>query len=131
MKDHIVVEQFISAPPYRVWEHISTPEGLAQWWRPGDIAPTPGHEFTIDMDKWGDIRCRVLEVVENRELIYRFGDWELRWYLTPCDGGTKLRLEHHGFDLQNPTHRFAFENMGPGWKNTVLPRLADTLKQAA
>jgi hypothetical protein len=34
-----------------------------------------------------------------------------------------LFLEHSGFDLGNPQHRNAFERMGPGWRDDVLPRL--------
>lgn len=34
----IVIEQPIKASPARVWQRISTPAGIASWWRPGDIA---------------------------------------------------------------------------------------------
>ncbi|WP_205687808.1 SRPBCC family protein [Ciceribacter ferrooxidans] len=47
----VTVEQVIKASPARVWERISTPDGIARWWRPGNIAPVEGHEFTMDMEK--------------------------------------------------------------------------------
>ncbi|HEY8575726.1 MAG TPA: SRPBCC domain-containing protein [Devosia sp.] len=127
----VVVEQPIAASPERVWERISTPSGIAQWWRPGEIAPIVGHEFTMDMDKWGQIPCRVIEVHPGEKLAYTFGDFELHWSTKPAKEGCVLLLEHRGFDLDNPQHRFAFENMGSGWRTIVLPRLAEGVNAAA
>jgi uncharacterized protein YndB with AHSA1/START domain len=127
----VSVEQIIKASPARVWERISTPDGIARWWRPGNIAPVMGHEFTMDMEKWGIVPCRVIAVEEGRKLAYSFGDFELHWEIIPGGAETILKLEHRGFDLDNPKHRFAFENMGPGWRDVVLPRLAEGLLEAA
>lgn len=127
----VTVEQVIKASPARVWERISTPDGIARWWRPGNMAPIVGHEFTMDMEKWGIIPCRVIAVEEERRLAYTFGDFELHWEIVPQGDATILRLEHRGFDLENPRHRFAFEHMGPGWRDVVLPRLAEGLLEAA
>lgn len=128
-KESIVVEQAIKAPPEKVWQRISTPEGIARWWRPGDISPVVGHEFTMDMEKWGTIPCRVLEVDPGRKLVYTFGDFELHWEIVEDGDVTILKLEHRGFDLDNPQHRFAFANMAPGWQSVVLPRLAESLEE--
>jgi uncharacterized protein YndB with AHSA1/START domain len=122
--ERITVDQFIAAPPEKVWRAISTPEGIARWWVPGDIEPTVGHEFLLEMPGWGGVPCVVLEVDEPRLLVHTFADWTLRWTLSPEGHGTRLLLEHSGFDLENPQHRFAFENMGPGWRDDVIPRLA-------
>lgn len=129
--ENVTIDQPINASPALVWQRISTPDGIARWWRPGNIAPVLGHEFTMDMDKWGQIPCRVIEVEPQRKLGYTFGDFELHWSITPTDNGCILRLEHRGFDLSNPKHRFAFENMGPGWRDVVLPRLTESLLDAA
>jgi uncharacterized protein YndB with AHSA1/START domain len=123
----VKIDQLIKASPARVWERISTPDGIARWWRPGDIAPVLGHEFVMDMDKWGKIPCRVIEVEPGRKLAYTFDDFELHWTLLPTEEGCILQLEHRGFDLSNPKHRFAFDNMGTGWRTVVLPRLAEGL----
>lgn len=77
------------------------------------------------------IPCRVIAVEEGRKLAYAFGDFELHWEIVPRGKETILRLEHRGFNLENPQHRFAFENMGPGWRDVVLPRLAEGLLEAA
>ncbi len=58
----VKVEQVIKASPARIWARISTPEGIARWRRPGNIAPVIGHQFKMDMGKWGMVPCRVLAV---------------------------------------------------------------------
>lgn len=125
------VDQFIAASPEVVWEAISTPEGIASWWVPGNIEAIVGHEFLLEMPGWGNAACTVLEVEQPRLLVYTFTDWTLRWSLVPEGNGTRLLLEHSGFDLDNPQHRFAFDNMGPGWRDEVLPRLANNIESNA
>lgn len=128
----VTVDQPIAASPERVWERISTPAGIARWWRPGDIAPVLGHEFTMDMGQWGSkVPCRVIEVRSGEKLAYTFGDFELHWTIEPTSEGCVLHLEHRGFDLENPQHRYAFDNMGPGWRTVVLPRLAQGMLETA
>jgi uncharacterized protein YndB with AHSA1/START domain len=126
----ITVDQFIAQPPERVWQALTTPELLARWWVPGDIEPTVGHEFHLDMPGWGRVPGTVLEVVEPELLVHTFADWTLTWRLVAEGTGTRLFLEHAGFDLTNGQHRFAFDNMGPGWRDEVLPRLVALLEDA-
>jgi uncharacterized protein YndB with AHSA1/START domain len=130
--ESVTIEQPIKASPARVWERISTPEGIARWWAPGNIAAVLGHEFTLDMGAWGNVACRVIDLVPGEKLAYTFADFELHWTILPEADGCILRLDHKGFDLSKPQHRHAFENMGPGWRTTVLPRLAESfLAEAA
>ena len=68
----------------------------------------------------------MLEVVEPERLVYTFGTtWTLTWRLVPEGTGTRLLLEHTGFDLQQKRERDALDRMGPGWREVVLPRLAE------
>jgi uncharacterized protein YndB with AHSA1/START domain len=129
--ESLTIDQPINASPAQVWERITTPEGIARWWRPGDIAPVLGHEFTMDMEKWGMIPCRIIEVVPHERLAYTFGDFELHWTIRPTERGCILRLEQTGFDPANPQHRIALDKMGAGWRNVILPRLAQGLLDAA
>jgi uncharacterized protein YndB with AHSA1/START domain len=123
--ESITVDQPINASPSRVWDRISTADGIARWWGAGNIVPVIGHQFTMDMGKWGQIPCRVIEVEPTKKLAYTFDDFELHWTILPKEGGCILRLEHRGFDMTNPKHRYAFENMSSGWRSMVLPRLAE------
>jgi uncharacterized protein YndB with AHSA1/START domain len=125
----VTIDQFIAAAPARVWTAVTTPEGLANWWVPGNIEATVGHEFLLEMPGWGNVACQVLEVDPEHVIAYTFADWSLRWTLTPEGAGTRLILEHSGFDLDNPQHKFAFDSMGPGWRDEVLPRLASQVEK--
>ena len=127
----IHVDQFLPKPPAAVWRAITEPELLARWWAPGDIAAVVGHEFLLEMPGWGNVPCRVLEVEPESRLVYTFADWTLTWRLVAEGNGTRLLLEHSGFDLDDPQHRFAFDNMGPGWRDEVLPRLGALLEDEA
>jgi uncharacterized protein YndB with AHSA1/START domain len=124
----IEVDQFLPQPPARVWAALTQRELLARWWADGDIAPVVGHEFTLDMGGWGQVPCTVLEVRTDELLRFTFNtDWTLTWRLVPEGSGTRLFLEHAGFDLDDPSHRFAFDTMGPGWRDEVLPRMVTLL----
>ncbi|MFV9456270.1 SRPBCC family protein [Rhodococcus sp. NM-2] len=121
----ISVDQFIAAPPAKVWRALTEPELLARWWAAGDIAATVGHRFHLDMPGWGAVPCEVVEVEPERRFVYTFTEnWTLVWRLVPEGAGTRLFLDHSGFDLDDKRGRDAFERMGPGWRDTVLPRLA-------
>jgi uncharacterized protein YndB with AHSA1/START domain len=124
----IEVDQFIAHPPAEVWRYLTEPDLLERWWAPSGIEPVVGHTFTIDMGEWGHQPCEVLEVTEPERLVYSFCDhWQLTWKLVPEGTGTRLLLEHSGFRDDDPQDRFAFMQMGPGWQDEVLPRLAEAV----
>lgn len=126
----IRVDLRLPHPPEVVWRALTEPEVLARWWTSGDIRAEVGHRFLLDMEGWGQVPCEVLEVEVGERFAYRFtDDWTLTWTLTPDGGGTRLLLEHAGFDLDDPQHRFAYERMGTGWADEVLPRLVAVLDE--
>jgi uncharacterized protein YndB with AHSA1/START domain len=135
MTDTIRVDQFLPRPPAVVWRSLTEPERLARWWAAGDIAPVVGHRFTLDMGKWGEQRCTVTAVEPERLLSYTFAestmDWTITWRLVAEGTGTRLFLEHGGFDLSDPRHEYAFENMSQGWAGSVLPALARDLESVS
>ena len=119
------VDQFIAAPREEVWAALTQPDLLARWWVPGDIAPVVGHRFILQMGQWGEIPCEIVEAREPELLVYTFNTtWTLTWELVAEGSGTRLMFEHAGFDLDDPQGRYAFEGMGIGWRDAVLPRLA-------
>ncbi len=127
----ITVDQFVAAPPERVWRGLTDPEQLARWWVPGDIAPVVGHRFHLRMPGWGEVPCEVRTVEPPELLVYTFADWTLTWHLVPEGTGTRLLLEHSGFDLDDHRNRDAFARMGPGWRDRVVPRLAALVAEPA
>lgn len=135
MTESIHVDQFLSKPPEVVWRSLTEPERLARWWAAGDIAPVVGHRFTLDMGRWGPRPCTVTAAEPYELLSYTFGegtvDWTLTWRLAAEGTGTRLFLEHAGFDLADPEHANAYENMSRGWAGAVLPKLAKTLESVS
>ena len=130
----IQAEQFIDHPPDGVWKALTTPALLAEWWAAGDIRPEVGHRFTIDMGAWGLKPCEVLAVDPERAISYVFAAGTLNtiilWRLEPEGPGTRLVLEHRGFDLYSPMGQAAFQAMSQGWP-VVLARIGPVLSEAA
>lgn len=122
----ITCDQFISHSPDRVWKALTEPELLGRWWAAGDIRPVVGHRFSLDMGQWGKQPCQVLEVETEKLISYSFAEGSLgtrvTWRLVPEGTGTRLFLEHTGFDLGSPIGRQANEGMSAGWPN-VLARI--------
>ena len=130
--DSIAIDQFISAPREQVWATLTQPDLLARWWVPGDIAPVPGHRFHLQMPGRGAVACQIVEVVPERLLTYTFNaTWTLTWRLVAEGKGTRLLFEHSGFDLDQESERDAFQRMRPGWRDRVLPRLAQLASSPA
>lgn len=115
----IECDQYLAHRPAVVWKALTDPEVHARWWVPGDVKPVVGHKFTLDMGKWGSQPCEVTEVEPERLLAYTFAegssDTTIVWRLEPEGVGTRLFLQHKGFDLDTPMGRQAYEGMGRGW----------------
>jgi uncharacterized protein YndB with AHSA1/START domain len=117
-------------PGAAVWAALTTPELLARWWAPGDIAPAAGHRFTMDMGSWGQQQCEVLTVDPGKSISFLFSegmlDTTITWRLEPVDGGTVLHHEHAGFRLDTSMGKHAIEGMGNGWPG-LLTRIDGVL----
>jgi uncharacterized protein YndB with AHSA1/START domain len=121
----IRVDQFVAAPPATVWRLLTEPALLKRWWAEGQVAAVVGHQFTLDMPGYGKQPCTVLEADPPRRFVYTFtAAWTLTWRLEAEGDGTRVFLEHSGFDLDDSRMAQAFERMGPGWRDVILPRLA-------
>src|SRR3954470_6229548 len=112
----IRLDRTLPKPPSEVWAALTQPDLVARWWAAGDVQPVVGHRFTLDMGPWGLQRCEVLAADTERLLRHSFGDGTLdttiSWWLTPEGDGTRLSLEHEGFDLATPAGKAAFQGMG-------------------
>jgi len=117
-----------------VWAALTTPDLLARWWAPGDIAPVVGHRFTMDMGGWGQQPCEVLTVEPGTSISFSFAegtlDTTITWTLKTVDAGTTLYFEHAGFNLDSPMGRQAIEGMGNGWPG-LLARIDQVLVHAS
>jgi uncharacterized protein YndB with AHSA1/START domain len=109
---------------------LTESELLRLWLAEGQVAAVVGHQFTLDMPGYGKQPCKVLEVDEPHRFVYSFSAaWTLDWRLEAEGSGTRVFLEHSGFDLSDKRMAEAFNRMGPGWRDVVLPRLAASTEQ--
>ena len=126
----IELDHVYKQPPAAVWKALTDPALHARWWAAGDVKPSVGHRFELDMGPFGKQRCEVVAVQAERLLSYRFGigvlDTTITWRLAAEGTGTRLTLVHTGFNLDTPVGKQGFEGMKPGWP-TVLGRLEAAL----
>jgi uncharacterized protein YndB with AHSA1/START domain len=127
-------DQFLTHPPAVVWRALTDPGLHARWWAAGDVRPEVGHRFTLDMGSRGLQPCEVLDVEPERLLRYSFAEGSLdstiTWRLEAEGTGTRLFLEHAGFDLDSPMGKAAFDGLGAGWPK-ILKRIERTLHTPA
>lgn len=137
----IRLDEFLAHPPDRVWKALTDPALLTRWLMPNDFQPEIGHEFTFTTAPVpgtgfdGVIRCRVLELEPARRLRIAWHGGSLQstvtWRLEPEGTGTRLFLDHEGFDPADPAQQLAHRIMGSGWPSRVLPALARLLDATA
>lgn len=137
----IHVDQFLPHSQSRVWRALTDPDLMARWLMPNDFKPVVGHRFTFQarpipaLNFAGVIECEVLAVEPEHLLriswVDRSGsglDSTVTWRLVPEGRGTRMLLEHSGFDLGNPFQQVAHRSMGSGWRTTVIRSLLDVLE---
>jgi uncharacterized protein YndB with AHSA1/START domain len=132
MKRDIVLECVYPAPIECVWRAITDSALLQEWLMENDFQPVVGTRCQFRMKPGpgfsGVIQCEVLEVREPSRLVYTWrggGSWgktTLTWTLTPCSNGTKLELEHRGFEGFRPFLLSLM--MGSGWKKKLTGTVA-------
>ncbi len=124
----------VNHPPAGVWHALTDPKIHAKWWAAGDVRAVVGHRFTLEMGQWGRQPCEVIAVEPERLLSYRFAigtlDTTITWRLEPEDQGTRLHLEHSGFDLNSPLGKAAFDGMSGGWPK-ILERITPAIDASA
>ncbi|SBT43947.1 SRPBCC family protein [Micromonospora auratinigra] len=118
------VDRFLAHPPARMWRALTDSDLLARGLMPNDFRPLPGHRFRLRTTPRpgqgfdGVVDCEVLEIDEPRRT---------RWAWR----GTRLFLEHSGFDPDDSVQRRTFTLLDGGWRGHVWPRLAGVLVETA
>ncbi|HIW91263.1 MAG TPA: SRPBCC domain-containing protein [Candidatus Corynebacterium avicola] len=125
----IEADEFIPASSKRIWEALTNPEELNQWFMATDFQLEVGHDFTIDTGQWGTTDCTVLEIIPEELLRYTWRnpplDTVVTWKLIPEGDGTRVLVEHAGFDPDDPVQLQAFNGMSGGWKKFILGGLSE------
>ncbi len=115
-QDSVFAEIQIAAPPERVFQAITDPLQLMQWWgSPGKYRLGKWEGDLRPGGKWRsegknaagesfEVHGEYLEVDPPRLLVYTWvASWddglrtEVRWELTPSQAGTLVRVRHSGF----------------------------------
>lgn len=104
----VKTEVFYPYPPERVWQVITNRKTLAAWLMENDFEPRLGRKFRFQTKPQQGINniiyCEIIELDEPRRLSYTWtGNFMCQstivtWTLLPVEGGTKLQLEHTGFE---------------------------------
>lgn len=132
----IRLSRVLPAPRAAVWAALTDPDALADWLMPNDFAPRVGHRFTFRTDPApgfdGIVRCEVLELVERERLRFSWVggplDTTVTFTLADDPGGTRLVLEHEGFEgLRTLVPRIV---LGFGWRRLLAKRLASRVSAA-
>jgi uncharacterized protein YndB with AHSA1/START domain len=124
VKLNVDLDEFLEAPPHKVWKALTDPAILARWLMPNDFEPRVGKRFTFVADcptSWeGNVTCEVLELVPGERMVW---SWQtsgmehptrLVFEISACEGGTRLRLRHSG-EADEPIAR----DLKGGWPKKV------------
>ena len=127
------IEQTVifNAPIEKVWEKVSTSEGIAAWFMPNDFEAEAGHEFTIQ-SPFGPSPCKVLEVDKPNKISFAWDTdgWVVSFILKDLGNRTEFTLIHGGWKeaeavITKPNEKSSVirERMNKGWENIVRERL--------
>ncbi|PEA54928.1 hypothetical protein CON64_10410 [Bacillus pseudomycoides] len=132
IKQTIVLE----APIQKVWDTVSTAEGIALWFMPNDFQLEVGHEFHIQ-SPFGPSPCKVLEIDAPHHLSFAWDTdgWIVSFLLKDLGDKTEFTLIHGGwkepdFILPKPNEKSSVirEKMAFGWMGIVNEKLKKVIE---
>lgn len=126
----IVKTVVLNAPIQKVWEKVSTAEGISTWFMENDFKSEVGYEFTIQ-SPFGPSPCKVLEVDPPHKLSFSWDvdGWVVTFLLKEIDNQTEFTLIHGGWDQIDTITKAGQdssairERMNGGWESIVKERL--------
>jgi uncharacterized protein YndB with AHSA1/START domain len=135
----IRLDQFLAHPPAKVWRALTEPELVARWLMPNDFKAEVGHRFTFTTKPVkgtgfeGVVYCQVLELEPEKLLKISWGDgknadWTVTWRLEREGKGTRLFLDHEGFDPDDAMQQMARRIMGAGWRSSHFAAITQILE---
>ncbi|HET6358661.1 MAG TPA: SRPBCC family protein [Streptomyces sp.] len=118
------MERRLAHPPQRVWDAITQPAHLAQWFPSEvtvDLRPGGTVGFLFPGDSEPAMTGKVTDAREPHVFAFTWGEDHLRWEITPDGEGSLLTLTHTFGD------RFGAASFASGWHVciTALGQLLD------
>jgi uncharacterized protein YndB with AHSA1/START domain len=120
-------EMSIPQPREQVWRALTDSTTLAEWMFPNDFAPHVGHRFTFRVPpnpKVGFegmiVHCEVIACAPPRRLVVSWSagglvDTQVSFRLEPEGDGTRVLIEHSGFDVSQSWGEQALRGAEFGW----------------
>lgn len=144
MSNTIRKEMHFPQPREQVWHAITDSVTLAEWMFPNDFEPRVGHQFTFKvppnpkMNFDGlTVRCEVLECDPPKQLAFTWcagpgpvENTRVSFRLESDGNGTRLFLEHSGFDLTQAFGEQAFKGAEFGWMK-MLKQLSGVINESS
>lgn len=139
-EEPLVVERVFDVPAERVWQAITEPDEIGQWFMQiDDFEPKEDFEFTMTAEhnnKRYIHLCRVTEVVDGKKLTYSFrfrdaqGITYVTWELFREGNKTRLRLTHRGLErIAHAGPDYSRQNFVEGWTFFLENSLAGYLQR--
>lgn len=135
--EDIVQSIVLKAPIQKVWDRVSTSEGIASWFMPNDFVLEQGREFHIQ-SPFGPSPCKVTEIDPPYRLSFNWDTdgWFVTFDLKELDEGqTQFTLIHGGWKEQSDIISKANEKsavvrnkMAQGWEGIVQKRLREVVE---
>ncbi|TYS89593.1 SRPBCC domain-containing protein [Rossellomorea aquimaris] len=120
-----------NAPIQKVWDAVSTSDGISSWLMPNDFEPEVGHEFHIQ-SPFGPSPCKVLELDPPHKLSFSWDTdgWVVSFLLKEVGDQTEFTLIHGGWKHDDAVVSKAHEKssvirdrMANGWVGIVGEKL--------
>ncbi|MDQ0091950.1 uncharacterized protein YndB with AHSA1/START domain [Paenibacillus anaericanus] len=126
IKQTVIVEASIQ----KVWDKVSTAEGIAAWFMPNDFKLEVGHEFHIQ-SPFGPSPCKVVEIDAPHKLSFTWDTdgWVVSFILKELGDKTEFTLVHGGWKgsdtlitKANEKSSVIRDRMAQGWVAIVNER---------
>jgi uncharacterized protein YndB with AHSA1/START domain len=88
----------VNAPIQKVWNYVSTAEGIEAWFMPNNFKLEKGYEFQVQ-SPFGPSPCKVIEISEPNRLSFEWDidGWIVTFILKALGEKTEFTLIHGGW----------------------------------
>ncbi len=124
-QQRIVKEAVYPHPMDDVWRAISDAAAISEWFIKADFEPRVGTDYTFTHEQT-TITGKVLEVEPPSLLVYTWNVsgtdavTTVKWALAPEGAGTKLTIEHWGFEGFGENATKMFNVSTHGWDTVAI-----------